>query len=61
MILTGCLGGFLSQHQLQRWAFAVCAGGCAVGFVLTLLMVKEERREASAGFRSASDGLWRAM
>jgi len=61
MILTGALGGYLSGHGLQRWAFAVCAVACAASFLLALLLVKETRSTGSAGFRGALGSLLKTV
>lgn len=60
MIFTGCLGGYLSEHGLQRWAFGICAAVSCVSFVLSLLLVKEKPCPAPAGgLRRAAVSLWR--
>jgi hypothetical protein len=43
MILTGHLGGKLCQAGHQRTAFLICGGLAAVGFFLSVLMVREPR------------------
>ncbi|MGH8557887.1 MAG: MFS transporter [Methylococcales bacterium] len=51
-ILTGWLGGWLSQHAQARMGFAICAGATMVSFIVTLLVVREpavKRPAASAG------------
>lgn len=43
-IVTGVLGGYLSQHGHQEVGFLICAGAAACTGLLTLLFVREQRR-----------------
>lgn len=48
-ILTGFLGGWLTEQHLQRLSFVICAMACAVSFFLVLMLVREPpppRRES---------------
>ena len=61
-ILTGQLGGLLSQHALQHWGFLICALATCVSLALTLLFVKERPVRQAAdgpGGRSALAGAGR--
>jgi predicted MFS family arabinose efflux permease len=44
MIITGKLGGKLCEAGYQRMAFLICGGLAAVGFFLSVLMVREPRQ-----------------
>ena len=48
-ILTGSLGGYLSQHSQQRLGFLICGGMMLGTLVLSLLVVSEQR----VGYRTA--------
>ncbi len=61
LILVGWLGGYLSEHHWQRWAFAICAVASGGSFLLGLLMVKEPPRSITGGFRSTSASLWKTV
>ena len=61
MILTGCLGGYLSGRHLQRWAFGICAAACGVSFLLALLLVKEEPRPIAGSFRHTAKSLGKTL
>ncbi len=42
-ILTGVIGGFLSEHKLQQLGFIICGALTLVTFTIALLVVKEDR------------------
>jgi Na+/melibiose symporter-like transporter len=69
-ILTGTLGGFLSQQKQQELGFLIAGLATAVSFLLVLIIVREpHRREASttlgppkkASIRDALLALWRTV
>ena len=43
-IVTGVLGGYLSQHGHQAISFLICAAAAACAGLIALLFVREERR-----------------
>lgn len=49
-ILTGTLGGYLSQHSLQQVGFLICGGMTFISLLLSLFLVSE--RPAAATRRS---------
>ena len=59
MALTGVLGGYLSQHELEHVGFAICGGACLVAAVVSLL-VREERATTKRGGRAVHAGMLRA-
>ena len=42
-MLTGVLGGYLSQHEMQRTGFAICGGLALITFFLAIFLVDEPR------------------
>ncbi len=46
-ILTGFVGGWISQHDRQELGFLICAVATAVSLVLAVLWVREPRSPAS--------------
>lgn len=46
MIITGSLGGYLSQHRLQHIGFLICAALTGVTLILALFFVRESERPA---------------
>lgn len=62
MIFTGCLGGYLSEHGMQRMAFVICAAVCGLSFVLALLFVRERPGRGPTGdWRTAAASLWKTL
>jgi predicted MFS family arabinose efflux permease len=58
-MLTGSVGGWLSENKLQTLGFAICAAAAAVSLVLALTCVHEPERlehEAKAGERLLAMG-----
>ena len=61
MILSGWLGGYLSQHGLQKLGFVLCAAVTAVTLLLTWRLVRETPRPAAPrSMRAAVSSLARA-
>lgn len=60
LIVTGSLGGYLSQHKQQETGFLICAVATAASFLLVLAFVREPRQTRSRdSLRGAIAGLWR--
>lgn len=51
-ILAGVAGGWLAEHGLQRYGFAVCGVGGLVMFAVAWRLVEEPPRPPRRGFRS---------
>ncbi len=47
-VLTGFVGGWLSENNRQAWGFLICSVATAVSFVLAVVWVREGPRESSA-------------
>jgi MFS family permease len=69
-ILTGILGGYLSEWKLQELGFLTAGLTTLFGFVLVLFVVREPRRDRVAndatsakarGFRHALLAMWRTV
>jgi MFS family permease len=52
-ILAGVAGGWLAEHGLQRYGFAVCGAGGLVMFTVAWRLVDEPPAPPHRGFRSA--------
>ncbi|MGH8477679.1 MAG: MFS transporter [Methylococcales bacterium] len=59
MILTGWLGGWLSQNDHAREGFAICAGATLVSLIVALFLVREPdvKRPPLAADRAAKEWL----
>jgi predicted MFS family arabinose efflux permease len=61
-MLTGYVGGWLSEHKLQSWGFGVCAAAAAVSLGMAVFCVREpERPELEAGPRERIFAMGRAL
>ncbi len=61
-VLTGSLGGYLSQHSQQNLGFLLCGGITVCTLVLSATVVSERRQtDARANFRTTLHLLRRAM
>jgi MFS family permease len=68
-ILTGVLGGFLSQHHLQRLGYLIAGLSMAASFFVVFVLVREPPRRALADdgrtrgekFRAAVRSLWKGV
>ncbi len=58
MILTGYLGGYLTQHNLHRVSFLMCAAFMAITLFLTLAFVREDRPVAPPDAAGTLRALW---
>jgi MFS family permease len=60
-ILTGSLGGWLSEHDRQQDGFLICGLLTALTLGLSVFVVRERPQpRAAETFRTAARGLWRA-
>ncbi|MGI8982743.1 MAG: hypothetical protein ACR2FY_26205 [Pirellulaceae bacterium] len=59
-IMTGSIGGWLSQHRLPWLGFLICGCLAAVSLLMTLLIVKEPVDERVGDF-SALRSLWSTL
>lgn len=59
-IMTGVVGGYLSQHGMQRVGFAICGSLALVTLVLAIFMVDEPRTSTldRGSFKRALQALW---
>lgn len=60
-ILTGTVGGFLSQHGFEREGFLICAGATLLTLVLAVFWIKEPRVERRESFREVIAELLMAL
>ncbi len=67
-ILTGTIGGYLSQHRLPHVGFLICAVLAGVSFLMALLLVHEVRvlpphspASPRGEFRAALSNLWATL
>jgi predicted MFS family arabinose efflux permease len=59
-LLTGVVGGYLSQQGHEAYGFLLCGGLAVVTFALAWLWVKEEPRPAGESFRQTLAALGQA-
>jgi predicted MFS family arabinose efflux permease len=60
-VVTGILGGLLSEHHQQKIAFALCTAMLLVTVLMTVFFVDENPAAAGIRWRSAVPSLWKAV
>jgi predicted MFS family arabinose efflux permease len=60
-ILTGVVGGWLSQRGLQVWGFAICATATSVLLMLAIFFIRDTHGAKLESSALAARELWQAM